>query len=69
MQDHQERVVNERSELLERLAKLTAFVGGKIYNTLDMAEQARLIKQVGIMTLYIEILDARIAAFPRDSGI
>jgi hypothetical protein len=66
MQPHQERVVAERTELTDRLAKLAAFVGGGIYRTLDEAEQDRLIQQLVIMNQYVEILNDRIAAFPKD---
>lgn len=65
MQPHQERVVTEKRELDEKLAKLTAFttMQNATYAGLDRAEQARLIQQREVMKEYSEILGARIAAF------
>ncbi len=63
MQPHQERVVTEKSELDEKREKLTAFIGGEIFQSLDNAEQARLARQAEIMTQYSGVLGERIAAF------
>jgi hypothetical protein len=60
---HQQRVVNERAELNERLAKLVAFTQGLTCAGLDYAERNRLDQQVATMTMYSEILGERIAAF------
>lgn len=62
---HQQRVVNERDELVGRMAKLYGFIngGGPAFNQLDNAEQYRLRRQLGHMTSYAEVLDERIAAF------
>jgi hypothetical protein len=65
MQPHQERVVTEKRELDEKLAKLKTFIfeDGKIFNTLDPAERDRLEDQFTAMTRYSAILGKRIAAF------
>jgi crAss001_48 related protein len=70
MQPHQQRVVNELSELEERLDKLHIFIGhgevpaASVFLLLDDAERARLIAQAFLMRNYRDILKARIAAFP-----
>lgn len=66
MQPHQQRVVDERTELDEKLAKLKAFIGGEVFNNLDQAEKERLDQQAAVMAEYSRILGERIAAFPVD---
>ena len=63
MKPHQERVLIEKNELDNKRHKLTAFIGGEMYRTLDAAEQSRLNRQLEAMTLYATILGERIAAF------
>ena len=63
MKPHQERVVTEKQELDSKREKLTAFIGGKTFRTLDATEQSRLNRQLEAMTLYSNILGERIAAF------
>lgn len=63
MKPHQERVVTEKTELDDKRGKLTAFIGGDTYRTLDQVEQSRLNRQLEAMTLYSNILSERIAAF------
>ena len=63
MKPHQERVVAEKNELDDKRQKLTAFIGGEVYRTLDAVEQSRLNRQLEAMTLYANILGERIAAF------
>lgn len=63
MKPHQERVVTEKTELDDKRSKLTAFIGGETYRTLDQVEQSRLNRQLEAMTLYSNILGERIAAF------
>jgi hypothetical protein len=60
---HQQRVVDEKTELDEKLSKLCKFHGTDIFNGLDSAEQERLRKQADIMAEYSCILGDRIAAF------
>ena len=63
MQPHQERVLHEKEELDQKIQKLTAFVGGTIFASLDDAERSRLSIQLQHMNGYSEILGQRIAAF------
>lgn len=63
MKPHQERIVTEKNELDEKRGKLTAFIGGDTYRTLDQVEQSRLNRQLEAMTLYSNILGERIVAF------
>lgn len=66
MQPHQERVVTEKTELDEKLAKLKEFCFGsntKIFGSLDPQERDRLERQYDAMKLYSGILDERIANF------
>lgn len=64
MAPHQERVVNEKRELDEKLTKLDSFVReNPLYWTLDGAEQGRLLDQQRYMRKYSEVLGERIEAF------
>jgi hypothetical protein len=63
MQPHQQRVVDEKTELDEKLAKLNNFIGGEIYNGLPGDERYRLTQQSLMMKQYSDILGERIAAF------
>jgi hypothetical protein len=65
MQPHQQRVVDEKAELSEKLDKLEAFEGGAIYSGLPPAEQSRLTRQLFIMKLYEQVLAERISEFPK----
>lgn len=61
---HQERVVQEKQELDDKIAKLQVFVEGELFSTLPDDEQDRLERQVAIMKDYTAVLGERIAAFP-----
>lgn len=63
LKPHQQRVVQEKQELDEKIVKLEAFFGTDTYATLEEAEQYRLRRQIGHMTLYSCVLGDRIAAF------
>lgn len=63
MEPHQQRVVDEKEQLSEKLEKLEVFTGGSIYAGLPAAEQTRLSRQLLIMQLYEQVLSERIAAF------
>ena len=63
LQPHQERVVNERIELVNKLHSLLAFFQGPIFPTLSEAERSRLRKQARFMDGYAAVLEERIAAF------
>ena len=63
MAPYQQRVVQEKEELDERLAKLKAFVLTEVYRNLPADEQDRLSRQYDAMYGYSLILGERIAAF------
>ena len=64
MQPHQQRVVNEKKELNEKLDSLIAFIEtSPIFKNLPADERERLGRQFDVMTEYSNILSQRIAAF------
>lgn len=63
MQPFQQRVIDEKNELSEKVDNLEKFTGGSFYPTLPAAEQARLYRQLLIMQLYEQVLAERISAF------
>lgn len=64
LQPHQQRVVDEKTELDTKATALSKFIGeSAIFPTLDAAEQELLKEQCELMWQYSEILGARIAAF------
>jgi hypothetical protein len=63
LQPHQQRVIDEKSELDERLAKLVIFMGTELCLSLPFAERGRLKRQASAMKDYTEVLAERIAAF------
>lgn len=60
---HQQRVIDEKAELDERVAKLRTFLDTEICRSLDPLEQQRLGRQETAMARYSEILAERIDAF------
>lgn len=66
MAPHQERVVQEKRDLDEKLSKLCAFLGSDLFLTLPTEERNRLTRQHNAMIQYSQILGERIAAFPAD---
>ena len=64
MQPHQQRIVDEKTELVSKLDKLKAFImESPIFKTLPGDEQKRLNRQYDVMLEYANILTARIDAF------
>lgn len=64
MQAHQQRVVDEKSDLDVKIEALSKFINGStIFDGLPEDEQGRLRNQLDAMTLYSNILGKRIAAF------
>lgn len=63
LQPHQQRVVEERAELEDKLGKLQAFITGERFAAVPDAEQGRLVLQHNIMNAYSLVLEMRIAAF------
>jgi len=64
MQPHQQRVVDEKTELDEKITKLGEFIeSSPIFAGLPDDERERLVRQKSCMGEYSEILGERIAAF------
>ncbi len=64
LEPHQQRVVDEKRELDERIAKLHAFQSNPIFKSLPPAEIGRLYRQENAMREYSAVLAERIQAFP-----
>jgi len=62
---HQQRVLSEKLELDEKIAKLEAFFPTAIFRGLPGDEQFVLFRQIEAMRFYAEILEERIAGFFR----
>lgn len=60
---HQQRVVDEKTDLDEKLVKLNGFFETEMFGGLDEAEKELLIRQAGHMEAYSAVLGERIAAF------
>jgi hypothetical protein len=60
---YQQRVVDEKAELDERLAKLRAFIRSEAFEDVAPAERHRLLRQRDAMTGYSFVLGQRIDAF------
>ena len=67
MVDYQQRVIREHKDLMEKIAKLGAFLGGKVFNTIPSSEQCKMQIQYKAMLLYAECLAWRIADFRKMS--
>ena len=60
---HQQRVLGEHRQLLDRQEKLTMFITSPSFSSLVPAEQIRLSKQFHLQKQLLEVLGLRIAAF------
>lgn len=70
MQPHEQRVVTEKQELDEKLAKLHLFCfspGNKIFAGLEPEDRDLLEDQYTAMNQYSDILAKRIGRFPKAS--
>ena len=63
MQPHEQRVLDEKKELDEKRIKLAALIGGEMFSSLPLEEQARLHHQSSVMQTYSDILGERITHF------
>lgn len=63
MLPHQQRVIDEKSELDLKINKLSTFISGKIFKTLSTDEQVMLKLQFVYMVAYSNILQDRIKFF------
>ena len=63
MNDHEERIVEERMHLYEKIIKLSDFMHGEIYPKLPATDQGLLMVQFRIMKSYSQVLTDRIERF------
>ena len=63
MQEHQNRVIVEHTELQKKIVGLFGFINSEEFENVDIAEQGRLRSQINHMRSYSNILFARIAEF------
>ena len=63
MLPHQQRVVDEKSELDEKISKLDPFLNTQIFKELHESEKVRLRLQLHYMIAYSKILGERILCF------
>lgn len=63
MLEYQQRVVDEKAELDDRLEKLCLFSNSRTFAGLPIAEQERLNTQRHLMCMLSAVLGARIANF------
>lgn len=63
LQPHQQRVVEERTELEDKLGKIHAFITSEKFASIPDDEQGRLVLQHKLMESYALVLEQRIAAF------
>lgn len=60
---HEQRVIAECNDLVDRLKRLIAFMRSHVFDDLDIAEQSRLQQQRHLMGQLAIVLTARVAAF------
>lgn len=61
MEDFKKRLVVERDELEDKLAKLEAFIGSTRFENLDERNRKLLVSQCDVMRQYSTILNVRIS--------
>ena len=64
MLPYQQRVIDEKAELDERLVKINKFFATDTFSSLPQDEQDRMQRQATYMKRYSEILGQRVEAFP-----
>lgn len=69
MKPHEQRVVDERAELSERLSKLDAFIASDVFKTVDEDSRRLLLEQRHYMGNYANVLSLRIALFKPDPAL
>lgn len=66
MEPHQQRVVNEKAELDDKISKLDEFISSsQIYPNLEMKEKMNLTLQLLYMQSYSRVLGDRIEDFTK----
>ena len=66
MVEYQKRVVEEGSELLNKIEKLVEFIGSSIFNKLEEEDQLLLVQQSALMVQYHEVLMKRVHRFRKN---
>lgn len=61
MEDFKKRLVVERDELEDKIAKLEAFIGSTRFEDLDERNRKLLVSQCDVMRQYSTILNVRIS--------
>lgn len=61
MEDFKKRLVVERDELDDKIAKLEAFIGSPRFENLDERNRKLLVSQCDVMRQYSNILNVRIS--------
>lgn len=60
---HQQRVIDEKTELDDKISRLKPFFTSAIFAGLPQPERERMCRQLPLMEQYSEVLGERIAAF------
>ena len=63
-QPYQQRVIDEKHQLDERLEKLKALFNNPVFHSLSIHEQGLMKQQAKHMTRYSLVLQERISGFP-----
>lgn len=63
LEEYQKRVLAEKAELDKRVKAISGFLAKGEFNALPGDERERLIRQLGIMVEYSDVLTERIAHF------
>jgi hypothetical protein len=66
MVEYQKRVVEEGSELLNKIEKLVEFIGSSIFNKMEEEDQLLLVQQSTLMVQYHEVLMKRVHRFRKN---
>ena len=66
MQPHEQRVVDEKTELDARLERLRHFMTTGVFRSLDNLERDLMWRQAAYMSAYSQTLGERIATFVKD---
>jgi hypothetical protein len=70
LQEFQQRVLDEKKDLDDKLDKLKAFINtDEKFLRLSVGEQLRLERQAEIMQDYSDVLTERIASFTENSSV
>lgn len=63
LQPHEQRIVDERTDLMDKITKLHAFFKTEIFDNLEEVDQKLLEEQVQLMMNYSDVLLKRINRF------